>query len=166
MSTAVDAQHAFIEAADLAYLQVTSGAFDYISAIRNAVTGLAERGLETVVFPGRRDALDVAVRRAVLTGVAQTTGELQLHRADEMGCDLVETSAHVGARPSHAVWQGRVFSRSGKSDQYPGFVESTGYGTPGGCAESTAGIVFIRFTKGSANGRTRMRNWRHTPTSG
>ena len=148
MSTAVDAQHAFIEAADLGYMQVMTGAFDYISAIRHAVTGLAERGLETVTYPGRRDALDVAVRRAVLTGVAQTTGELQMQRADEMGCDLVATSAHGGARPTHQVWQGRVFSRSGKSDKYPDFVSSTGYGTPGGLCGINCRHSFYPFYEG------------------
>lgn len=51
---------------------------------------------------------------------------------DEWGADLVFTSAHYGARPSHAVWQGRVFSRSGTSKAYPSLVEATGYGTAGG----------------------------------
>lgn len=46
-----------------------------------------------------------------------------------MECDLVETSAHAGARPSHALWQGKIFSRSGTSKKYPDFVSSTGYGT-------------------------------------
>lgn len=42
------------------------------------------------------------------------------------------TSVHYGVRPSHAVWQGRVFSRSGASGRYPGLVEAMGYGTAGG----------------------------------
>lgn len=47
----------------------------------------------------------------------------------EMGCELVETTAHAGARESHAVWQGKVFSYDGKSKKYPDFRSSTGYGT-------------------------------------
>ena len=47
---------------------------------------------------------------------------------DRMECDLVETTAHMGARPEHMDWQGRIFSRSGKSRKYPDFVKSTGYG--------------------------------------
>ncbi|MCC6148345.1 MAG: hypothetical protein IT308_12365 [Anaerolineaceae bacterium] len=99
MTTAIAAQNAFIDAADLAYLQVSSGAFDYISAIRNAVKDVASKGLPVINYAsGRKDQLDVAVRRTVLTGVSQTAGNLQLARAQEMGQDLVEVSAHIGAR--------------------------------------------------------------------
>lgn len=37
--------------------------------------------------------------------------------------------AHSGARPEHALWQGKVFSRSGTHPKYPDFRSSTGYGT-------------------------------------
>lgn len=59
----------------------------------------------------------------------QTALRLQDTLADEMDSDLVETTAHSGARPSHARWQGQVFSRSGKSKKYPDFRRATGYGT-------------------------------------
>jgi hypothetical protein len=49
-----------------------------------------------------------------------------------MGCDLVEVSAHSGARPEHAAWQGEIYSRSGKSKKYPNFAKVTGYGTGAG----------------------------------
>jgi len=132
MTTAIAGQEAFISAADLAYMQVSTGTMSYTQAIREAVKSVASQGLSVIQYAGRKDQLDVAMRRAVLTGVGQTTGKLQMARADEMGCDLVQTSAHAGARPAHQVWQGQVFSRSGKSREYPNFVESTGYGTPGG----------------------------------
>lgn len=133
-TTALSARQAFERAADLAYMQITSGAFDYDSAIRQAVTELAADGLRVIHYSGKRDLLDVAVRRAALTGVNQTVGDMQIARADEMGCDLVQVSAHVGARPSHAVWQGKIFSRSGTHPKYPDFATSTGYGTgPGLC---------------------------------
>lgn len=38
-------------------------------------------------------------------------------------------TAHSGARPEHAEWQGKIYSRSGKSKKYPSLVEATGYGT-------------------------------------
>ena len=62
----------------------------------------------------------------------QAKNDLLWRRMDEWGCDLVFTSAHYGARPTHAVWQGKVFSRSGRSSKYPPLVESTGYGTAAG----------------------------------
>ncbi len=133
MTTALSGQNAFVKAADLAYLQVSTGAMSYNQAITDAVKRVAADGLSTIQYAsGRTDQLDVAVRRTLLTGVSQTTGELQLTRADEMGCDLVQTSAHAGARPTHEIWQGRVFSKSGKTSGYPSFIEATGYGTAGG----------------------------------
>lgn len=129
-TTAISGQDAFINATDLAYMQVSTGTFSYDDAIRQAVKKVANDGLTVIKYDtGARDQIDVAVRRAVLTGVGQTTGELQMKRADEMGCDLVQTTAHIGARPTHEVWQGRIFSRSGTNPKYPDFVTSTGYGT-------------------------------------
>jgi hypothetical protein len=132
MTTAQAGQDLFVSAADLAYMQVSTGAMSYTQAIREAVKGVAAQGLTTIQYAGRRDHLDVAIRRAVLTGINQTAGRLTETRADEMGCDLVQTSAHIGARPEHQVWQGQVFSRSGTSRKYPPFIESTGYGTATG----------------------------------
>lgn len=78
---------------------------------------------------GRTMSVEAAVRMNVVTGVNQTALRLQDTLADEMDSDLVETTAHSGARPSHARWQGQVFSRSGKSKKYPDFRRATGYGT-------------------------------------
>lgn len=129
-TTANTSSKQFENALDQAYMQITSGAFDYNTAIRNTIKGLAEKGIASIEYPtGRVAYIETAVRRATITGVNQTALKLQDARADEMGCDLVETSAHAGARPSHAAWQGKVFSRSGTHRKYPDFVKSTGYGT-------------------------------------
>lgn len=128
----------FERALDRAWLQVSSGAFDYKTAIKRAVDGLAVR-MNGVTYPsGHRDTLEVAVRRAVLTGVNQTAARLQLARADEMGCEFVEVTAHAGARPEHALWQGKVYHRGGavayQGVRYGDFEAATGYGTgPGLC---------------------------------
>lgn len=132
LTTANAAQQAYINACDLAYMQITSGAMDYNRAFELAIKN-AINDCSMVLYPsGHRDQLDVAIRRAVLTGINQTSAKAQIIRMDELGCDLVETTAHGGARPSHAEWQGRVFSRSGSSRKYPDFVSSTGYGTGAG----------------------------------
>ena len=126
-----------LEAAlDRAWLQVSSGAFDYQTSIRRAVNDLA-RNMTGVTYPtGHRDTLEVAVRRAVLTGINQTAGKLQIARMDEMDWAFVETSAHAGARPSHARWQGRQYHRGGavtyRGKHYPDFEQATGYGTGAG----------------------------------
>lgn len=128
-TTANTATKQFENALDRAWLQIQTGAFDYNTAIRNTVKQLAAQGIQSIRYPsGHVDTIEVATRRAVLTGVNQTALKAQMAKADEMGCDLVEVSAHAGARPTHAVWQGGIYSRSGESTKYPDFVESTGYG--------------------------------------
>ncbi len=137
----------FTQVLDSAWMQVQSGAIDLNSAVRSAVKQLSEAGLRSVRYDsGRTDSLEVAVRRATQTGVNQTCCQLQEELADEVGCDLVEVSAHAGARPSHALWQGKIYSRSGKSDKYPDFRAATGYGTGAGlggwnCAHSFGAYV-------------------------
>lgn len=148
-STALTAQQAFIDAADLAFMQVSSGAMSHQQAVRAAIKDVAGKGLSVIHYAsGRRDQLDVALRRAVLTGVNQTAGQLTEARANEMGADLVQTSAHIGARPSHAAWQGKVFSRSGQSDKYPHFATATGYGTATGLCGINCRHSYYPFFEG------------------
>lgn len=153
-STAAAATRQFGNALDRAYLQVSSGAFSRQEAVRGIVKSLAEKGLAAVEYPsGRTDYMDVAVRRAVLTGVNQTALHLQEARADEMGCDLVEVSAHAGARvgegvADHAGWQGKIYSRSGRHPKYPDFVSSTGYGTGAGLGGWNCRHSFYPFYDG------------------
>ena len=121
---------------DAAWAKVSTGAFDYKTAVKQAVDSLAD-GMKFVTYPtGHRDSIEVAARRAILTGVNQTAGKLQVARADEMGVEFFETTAHGGARPSHAEWQGRQFHRGGavdyKGKHYPDFESATGYGTGAG----------------------------------
>lgn len=126
----------FEAALDRAHLKVSSGAFDYKNAVKSAVDSLADT-MKYVTYPtGHTDTLEVAARRAVLTGVNQTGAKLQVARADEMGVEFFETTAHGGARPSHAEWQGRQFHRGGAVDymgkHYPDFEAATGYRTGAG----------------------------------
>lgn len=131
-TTAHTATMAFENALDRAYLQVNSGAFSYTEALRRCIRDLSEQGIQKIAYPsGHADRMDVAARRALLTGLNQTTAELQLARMDELGTDLIEVSSHAGARPSHAEWQGQVYSKSGRG-AYDNFYEATGYGTGDG----------------------------------
>ena len=110
-TTASTVTGAFETRLDRAWLQVSSGAFDYNTAIRRAVDDLADRMPGDTYPSGHTDTLEVAVRRAVLTGTNQTAARLQLARAEELGCEFVEVTAHEGARPEHALWQGKEFAR-------------------------------------------------------
>lgn len=129
-TTAVTSQSSFINACSLAELKVESGAFSYNQAIVDAVKQVAENGAYVLYPSGHRDRLDVAVRRNVMTGLGQTTGEICLANARELGCDLVEITAHAGARPSHASWQGQIVSLSGRRGYLA--LSDIGYGTGDG----------------------------------
>lgn len=135
-TTANTVSGAFERTLDVAWGKVATGAFDYKTAVKQAVDSLADEMPEITYPSGHTDSLEVAARRTVLTGVNQTAGKLQEARMDEMNVEFVETSAHGGARPSHAEWQGRRFHRGGAVDylgkHYPDFEQATGYGTGAG----------------------------------
>lgn len=137
-TTANTVTGAFEDRLSRAWGLVSTGAMDYNTAIRRAVNALADT-MPYITYPsGHTDTLEVAARRAVLTGVNQTCAKLQLKRMEEMGCEFVEVTAHEGARPTHAVWQGRVYHRGGAvvqdGERYEDFETATGYGTgPGLC---------------------------------
>ncbi len=127
---ATTTQSSFISACDLASMQVSSGAFSYTQAIANAVKKVSDTG-GLVKYPSeKKDKTDVAVRRAVLTSVNQTSGLVSKMQAKTLGYGLMEISAHAGARLEHAQWQGRIVSLSG--DTMGGkylTLDDIGYGT-------------------------------------
>lgn len=113
-TTANTTQTAFLQACDRAYMQLSSGAFSYQDAIRVAVRNLADGGAYVTYPTGHRDRIDVAVRRCVLTGVGQTAAAVAKKRAEDSGCKYMELTAHGGARPEHARWQGQLVQIQGK----------------------------------------------------
>lgn len=110
---------------DQAVIDMTSGAFDYNTVIRRACKQLTDSGLRTnhpfatnpedmrgVDYPsGWHNRIDVAARRAIMTGTSQLTGHIMDMNAERMHVDKFEVSWHVGARPEHAAWQGKVYTR-------------------------------------------------------
>lgn len=127
-------------ALDSAEMQVMSGAISYNQAIRNAVKQLAGSGIRVADYEsGHRDQIDVAARRAVMTGVNQICQKYAEQSMDYLETDLVEVSAHLGARntgtgpENHESWQGLVLRWSEKprtsTRNYPDFVKTTGFGT-------------------------------------
>lgn len=97
---------------DAAMLDITSGAFDYNSVLRRTVTQLTNSGLRYINYAsGWSNRVDVAARRAVMTGITQLSGKIADMNAEKLGTDYFEIEWHAGARPTHQVWQGRVYSR-------------------------------------------------------
>lgn len=60
---------------------------------------------------GHSNRIDVAVRRAVLTGLNQLTGQVQEANAEKLGAEKFEVTWHSTARPTHQPWQGRVYTK-------------------------------------------------------
>lgn len=149
-TTANTAAKQFEDALDRAWLQVTSGAFDYNTAIRNAVKDLARTGVQSITYPSSHvDTIETAVRRAVVTGVNQTAAKSQLALMDELDIDLVEVTAHAGARPSHQEWQGQIYCRKGSHPKYKNFEEATGYGTGDGLCGWNCNHSFFPYVEGA-----------------
>ena len=147
-TTAVTTQTKFIQACTMAEMKAESGAFTADQAIFDAIKELALEGA-TVIYPsGHEDKIDVAVRRNVMTGIGQTTGEICLSYAEELGWDLMEITAHAGARPSHAKWQGKIVSLSGKAGYLS--LEDIGYGTVTGFKGVNCRHDWYPYSEGSA----------------
>ena len=134
ITTAYTTEQQFVQQANAAYMQVVTGAFDYDSAMKTACDNLARDGITGVQYmngkPVRR-SIEAAVRMNILTGVNQTASAMTQSNCEELGCDLVETTAHIGARPSHEEWQGQIFSLSGTNPKYRPF-SVCGLGEPDG----------------------------------
>lgn len=147
-TTATQGTRQISQTLDRAYAQVSSGAFSQETAVKNAISDLAKNGIEAYDYSTRKDYIDVVVRRAVRTGVNQTVAKIALSNADELGTDLVEVSAHSGARPSHAEWQGKVYSISGETEGYEKLSEATGYGSVTGLCGANCRHTFYPFFEG------------------
>lgn len=128
-TTAIAAQQTFIRVCDNAYHQAMSGMLSLNQAVSEAVEKLIQDGVYVDYPSGHRDTIETATSRAVRTGISQATAHIQDARLEEMGHDLVLVSSHLGARPEHFRWQGKVYSRFGKDPNYPGLVEATEYGS-------------------------------------
>lgn len=97
---------------DAACYDIVTGAFDYNSVLRRVVTQLTNSGLRQIDYSsGRANRVDVAARRAIMTAVSQITGKISEYNAQKLGTEYFEVEWHAGARPTHAVWQGRVWSK-------------------------------------------------------
>ena len=108
------------------------GSMDKI--ITDAVSQLTQAGITTIDYKsGISNNVDVAIRRHLVTQLSQSGGEMTLARLDDYGHELILTSAHYGARPTHAEWQGKPTCRGGAKIvdgvSYPEFEIFTGYGT-------------------------------------
>lgn len=131
------------------YLQVSSGAFTMDQAVDNVVTQLSKEGLGVIEYKsGVRRQLDTAVRTAVRSSVNKTACKAQEQNLDDFECNLVEVTSHLGARPEHALWQGKIYWRLYKYRNYSNFVEATHYGQGDGLGGWNCRHSFYPFFEG------------------
>ena len=98
---------------DAACMDVVTGSFDYNTVLKRTVKELSRSGIRAVDYAsGQVNRAPVAVRRAVLTGVNQVSAKINEKVAQDLGTEYFEVTAHAGARPSHAEWQGKVYKHS------------------------------------------------------
>ena len=98
---------------DNAVIDIQSGAFSYQRVLERTIRKMTASGVRWVDYEsGWHNRVDVAARRAVLTGFRQTQAHINERVAKDLGTDYYEVTFHVGARPTHQPWQGKVYKYS------------------------------------------------------
>lgn len=108
----------FDKALDKGFMGIASGAYTYSQAIGSVIDEMTNSGLRVVNYAsGKTDRIEVAVRRALMTGVAQMTNQINESNAKKLNTDYFEVDWHPGARnkgvgiENHQAWQGKVYSK-------------------------------------------------------
>ena len=131
MTTATTGQTQFVNAINNAYMFTSTGVKSYTQAIIDEIKNISSQGAVIQYPSGRKRSIESAIRTNVITAVNQNMGQLQETRANEVDWDLMEISAHSGARPSHMKWQGKIVSLSGQKGYLSkadiGYGEATGF---------------------------------------
>ena len=137
-----------------AEMQIQSGAISYNQAIKRAIMQLADSGIRVVNYEsGHRDHIDVAARRAVMTGVSQLCAKYTEQSAEYLNTPYFEVSAHIGARDkgkgwaNHREWQGKVYSTR-DHDKYPNIYDVCGLGRVDGLEGANCRHIRTAFVDG------------------
>ena len=141
-------QQMFINACDIAYNHVITGSLSYTEAVKEAVNSIVSTGVEVIYPSGHKDTIETATLRCVRTGVSQASSQIGLARMDEMGVDKVLISSHLGARPTHQIWQGKVFTKEQLHSTDEGMPA---YGTVTGLCGANCRHNFSPYFEGMEN---------------
>lgn len=160
-TTASTAQTQFYNSINMAYMEVSTGVKSYTQAIIDTISNISSQGAVIIYPSGAKRSLESAVRTNIVTAINQNCGKLQELRADEMGWDLMEITAHSGARPEHAHWQGKIVSRTGQKGYLS--LRDIGYGEATGFKGVNCRHDWYPYYKGSARTYTQkqLNKWKN-----
>ena len=102
-------QRFYTDVLDKAVMQVTTGATDFHTAMRQTIIDLGGSGIRVEYGSGITRRLDTVVRQNLLWGAKQASIEYNEMIGDELGCDGIEVDWHSNPRPSHEFMQGKQF---------------------------------------------------------
>lgn len=140
------------ETIDFANMQVVTGATTRQEAVKRAVKRMTDSGLRFVDYhSGYSINVQDAINMCVRTSANQMCTKLTNHCFNEnvpMKEQYVEVTAHRGARPSHAEWQGKVYKVNGRTSEYPNLEEATGLGTVEGLCGANCRHSYYPFIPG------------------
>ena len=127
---------------DNAISLIMGGGFDYNTVLKKAIKQMTNSGIRWINYEsGWHNRITVAARRSVMTGLSQMTRGITEDTAKRLNTDTFEVSAHAGARPDHAKWQGKVYT---KKQLY----EICGLGTVTGLLGANCYHTYYPFIKG------------------
>ena len=127
---------------DNAISLIMGGGFDYNTVLKKAIKQMTNSGIRWINYEsGWHNRITVAARRSVMTGLSQMTRGITENTAKRLNTDTFEVSAHAGARPDHADWQGKVYT---KKQLY----EICGLGTVTGLLGANCYHTYYPFIKG------------------
>lgn len=160
MTTANTAKTQFYNAINSAYMSTSTGVKSYTQAILDEIKNISKQGAIIQYPSGARRSVESAVRMNVITAINQNCGKLQELRADELGWDLMEITAHSGARPEHARWQGKIVSRTGQKGYLS--LRDIGYGEPTGFKGINCRHDWHPYYKGSSRtySSAQLKDWK------
>lgn len=93
-----------------AVIEITSGSFSYTQVVKKIINEMTNSGIRTIDYAsGKTSRIEVAARRAIQTAVTQVAAKVTEQNMEKLHTEYVEVSWHATARPTHQVWQGRVF---------------------------------------------------------
>ena len=147
-------KNAYTRALNLGLMKMATGTFSYDTAVNDVVSEMARKGIRSIDYSsGKQYQLDTASRMILRTACHQLSSSISMENIESSDVDLVEVSSHWGARDSHAVWQGAIYSRNGKSKKYKSF-DVCRYGAVDGLCGINCRHRFYPFFEGISEPNT------------